>query len=73
MLGSINCFIPSFVIFNGNKVLYNGTTLDKVKSLINAGAKLNDTFIQDDKKLKIISTIDNRTNNLWATEWNEKY
>jgi len=71
-LGVINGFVPSFVIFNGKKVLFNGTTLDKVKSLLSAGAKIGDSFISGDRKLCLIGANDSRTGNVWSTEWNEK-
>ena len=73
-LGNVNAYIKTPIVFNRKRLVFDGTTVNLVNVLVAAGAKVGDTFVDDqDRKRKVIAAPgDGRTNGFWVTAFNEK-
>lgn len=75
MIGTINAYVLTPVTFRGKKLLFNGTTLDLVRTLVKAGGKPGDTFKDETGKTRALysNPADDRVGGVWATTWNTKF
>lgn len=72
MIGNVNAYVTMSVWYNGYRLFYDGTTVDLIRTLVQAGAKDGDLFTDEQERVRRLyaSKHETRTGGFWCTQFN---